>query len=104
MAHKFVRNITGVRDINKQALVTNEQNDILSDDTHAYIRNSKKYHCLTDNIKGINTSQGLLVAPKTNQVTLPNFAMTVNHMPAGTDANVQIDGTNINLEGNTPLT
>lgn len=61
MSHKFVRNITGVRNIKKQELVTNVQNDILStnklDSTRkypVYIRTGYQYHCLTDNIKSIN--------------------------------------------------
>ena len=54
MAHKITRNITQVKDIDKQGLNTNNQNDLLSDDKHVYVRNQKEYHCLTDNVKEVN--------------------------------------------------
>ena len=62
MARKFTRNITGttLRGENKEPLHTNKQNDLLSDEEDAFIRNNDDYHCLTDNIKEI-TSPNIIV-------------------------------------------
>lgn len=67
MANKFTRNITNVKNILKQSLNTNNQNDLLSDDKHAYIRNKKEYHCLTDNVKSVNGVK----ADEKNEVVIP---------------------------------
>lgn len=66
MARKFVRNITGtkLRGKNKEPLKTNIQNDILSDEEDAYIRNKDEYHCLTDNLKDLTTSTPSIVTIK----------------------------------------
>ena len=61
MAKKFVRGITEIRTITNQDFDTNNVNDLLSDGNHNYIHRrkadrSEEYHCLTDNIKTITSS------------------------------------------------
>lgn len=74
MSKKFVRNITNtkLKGDNKEPLYTNIQNDILSDDEDVYVRNQKEYHCLTDNIKEVKTTNDVIEVEKTgkNEVTL----------------------------------
>lgn len=57
MARIFVRSIkdTILKGIGKEPLHTNDQNDLLSDNEHVYVRNKDEYHCLTDNIKEIKS-------------------------------------------------
>ena len=48
MANKFVRSIRGIRNIKKQSLNTNEQNDLLSDTKgNVYVRTLNKYSRIT---------------------------------------------------------
>lgn len=48
MANRFVRGIKNVRNIDKQPLHTNEQNDLLNDsDYNVYVRTGKKYERIT---------------------------------------------------------
>lgn len=67
MAKKFVRNITNskLRGNNKEPLDTNVQNDLLSDEEDAFIRNKNEYHCLTDNIKSISITDNDLIKVNT---------------------------------------
>ncbi len=52
MSKNFVREIDGIKNINKQEFYTNKANDLLSTKEHNYIRKeTKEYHCLTDNVK-----------------------------------------------------
>ena len=52
MSKNFVREIDGIKNINKQEFYTNKANDLLSTKEHNYIRKQKReYHCLTDNVK-----------------------------------------------------
>ena len=52
MSKNFVREIDGIKNINKQEFYTNKPNDLLSTKEHNYIRKQKQeYHCLTDNVK-----------------------------------------------------
>lgn len=52
MSKNFVREIDGIKNINKQEFYTNKANDLLSTKDHNYIRKEKEeYHCLTDNVK-----------------------------------------------------
>ena len=52
MSKNFVREIDGIKNINKQEFYTNKANDLLSTKEHNYIRKEKReYHCLTDNVK-----------------------------------------------------
>lgn len=67
MAKKFVRNITNskLRGMSKEPLDTNVQNDLLSDEEDAFIRNKNEYHCLTDNIKSISITDNDYIKVKT---------------------------------------
>lgn len=52
MSKNFVREIDGIKNINKQEFYTNKANDLLSTKEHNYIRKeTQEYHCLTDNVK-----------------------------------------------------
>ena len=52
MSKNFVREISGINNINKQEFYTNKANDLLSTKEHNYIRKeTRQYHCLTDNVK-----------------------------------------------------
>ena len=55
MSKNFVREIDGIKNINKQEFYTNKANDLLSTKEHNYIRKeTQQYHCLTDNVKSTN--------------------------------------------------
>lgn len=68
MGRKFVRNITGTELTGKnvEPFDTNVQNDLLSDDQDVYVRQVRsniikdQYHCLTDNVKSIETESDLM--------------------------------------------
>ena len=52
MSKNFVREIDGIKNINKQDFNTNKVNDLLSTRAQNYIRTENRgYHCLTDNVK-----------------------------------------------------
>lgn len=52
MSKNFVREIDGIKNINKQDFNTNKVNDLLSTRAQNYIRTENSgYHCLTDNVK-----------------------------------------------------
>ena len=52
MSKNFVREIDGIKNINKQEFYTNKANDLLSTKELNYIRKeTREYHCLTDNVK-----------------------------------------------------
>lgn len=93
MSHRFTRNIVLVRNIEKQRLSTNVQNDILSTNKldsvrkyPTYIRTGFIYHCLTDNIKSLNH---FLYPGDDNDLTFhidwtkkdPNDPQTINKKP-----------------------
>lgn len=69
MSKRFTRNIkdTKLKGNPKEPLYTNNQNDLLSDDKDAYIRNQDEYHCLTDNIKSLTTDSDLMSVKKTGK-------------------------------------
>ena len=55
MSKNFVREIDGIKNINKQEFYTNKPNDLLSTRAQNYIRTETRgYHCLTDNVKSTN--------------------------------------------------
>ena len=57
MSKNFVREIDGIKNINKQEYYTNKANDLLSTKEHNYIRKeTQEYHCLTDNVKQTKAS------------------------------------------------
>ena len=81
MAKKFVRGITEIRTINNQDFNTNNINDLLADGNDNYIHRrkadkSEEYHCLTDNIKTIKSSNEYLTV--TNDNANNTATLTVN--------------------------
>ena len=81
MAKKFVRGITEIRTINNQDFNTNNVNDLLADGNDNYIHRrksdkSEEYHCLTDNIKTIKSSNQYLTV--TNDNANNTATLTVN--------------------------
>src|SRR5699024_3137587 len=85
MARKFVRNITGTNlggnKLNEnnekvEPFDTNVQNDILNDDEDIYIRQVRSekvednYHCLTDNLKEVNTTNNIIGTSDTDKNTV----------------------------------
>src|SRR5699024_5849658 len=85
MARKFVRNITGTNlggnklsenNEKVEPFDTNVQNDILNDDEDIYIRQVRSekvednYHCLTDNLKEVNTTNNIIGTSDTDKNTV----------------------------------
>lgn len=83
MAKKFVRGITGIKEINKQDFCTNNVNDILSDGENNYIHrkkgNSEEYHNLTDNIKTISSDNTDLLTVTNNNKTNNTATLSPKH-------------------------
>ena len=81
MAKRFVRGITEIRTINNQDFDTNNVNDLLADGNDNYIHRrkadkSEEYHCLTDNIKTIKSTNSYLTV--TNDNANNTATLTVN--------------------------
>lgn len=98
MAKKFVRGITGVKNINKQGLDTNNVNDLLSDGEHNYIHRKKKdkteeYHNLTNNLKTIEATNNGLLTVKNENNTKNKATLTVHHDPQKEQKLYSTDGT-----------
>lgn len=98
MAKKFVRGITDIKEINNQDFDTNNVNDLLSDGKDNYIHRRKgdkteEYHCLTDNIKTVKSSNDLLTVANDNATN--TSTLTVNHDE--TKQNKLTAGTNIEI-------
>ncbi len=75
MSKNFVREINNIKDITKQSYLTNKVNDLLSTKKHNYIRKeTNNYHCLTDNLKTLASSNNSLLAV-TNYNDTTNKAM-----------------------------
>lgn len=75
MSKNFVREINNINDITKQSYLTNKVNDLLSTKKHNYIRKeTNNYHCLTDNLKTLSSSNNSLLAV-TNYNDTRNKAM-----------------------------
>lgn len=75
MSKNFVREINNIDDITKQSYLTNKVNDLLATKKHNYIRKSTDdYHCLTDNLKTLASSNTSLLAV-TNYNETTNKAM-----------------------------
>lgn len=71
MSKNFVREINNIDDITKQGFLTNKVNDLLSTKKHNYIRKeTQEYHCLTDNLKTLaSTNTSLLAVTNYNDTT-----------------------------------
>ena len=98
MAKKFVRGITEIRTITNQDFDTNNVNDLLADANDNYIHRrkadkSEEYHCLTDNIKTIKSSNNLLTVTNDNA----NNTATLTIKSDGTKQNKLTAGTNIEI-------
>ena len=103
MAKKFVRGITGIREVNNQDFDTNNVNDLLADGNDNYIHRrkadkSEEYHCLTDNIKTIKSTNNLLTVTNDNvnntaTITVKQDSTKQNKLTAGT--NIEITDDNV---------
>ena len=72
MSKNFVREIDGIKNINKQEFYTNKANDLLSTKEHNYIRKeTEQYHCLTDNLKTLSSDN-------TDLLSVTNYNKTKN--------------------------
>lgn len=72
MAKKFVRTITDTKLKGKdiEPLITNKQNDLLSDEHDVYVRNKDYYHCLTNAIQKIESKNESIVVSKKDKNTV----------------------------------
>lgn len=95
MSKNFVREIDGIKNINKQEFYTNKANDLLSTKEHNYIRKeTEQYHCLTDNVKQTKATN----VRYTDTTAKPN----VNYNLLTID-NTQVPNTNTNTLSATSL-
>lgn len=95
MSKNFVREIDGIKNINKQEYYTNKANDLLSTKEHNYIRKeTEEYHCLTDNVKQTKATN----VRYTDTTAKPN----VNYNLLSVD-NSQVPKTNANTISATSL-
>lgn len=95
MSKNFVREIDGIKNINKQEFYTNKANDLLSTKEHNYIRKeTEQYHCLTDNVKQTKATN----VRYTDTTAKPN----VNYNLLTID-NTQVPNTNTNTISATSL-
>ena len=105
MAKKIVRGITDIKTITKQGFDTNNVNDLLSDGEHNYIHRKKKdgtdeYHCLTDNVKTVESSDTSLLKVTNYNKTTNKVTLSPQHDETKQDkltASGGIDLTNNNL-------
>ena len=84
MAKKIVRGITDIKTINNQDFDTNNVNDLLSDGEHSYIHRKKKdkteeYHCLTDNVKTIESNDSSLLKVTNYNNTTNKVVLSPQH-------------------------
>lgn len=100
MAKKFTRTMTKIKDIVMLPFFTNNVGDILSNDKDMYIHSKDglvhEYHCLTDNIKTINSANNL--ANVINDNNNNTSTIIVNHDDSKQD--VLIAGDNIKIIDN----
>lgn len=101
MAKKFVRGITEIKTINNQDFDTNNVNDLLADGNHNYIHRrksdkSEEYHCLTDNLKSIQSTDTSLLSVHNEGGTNNTATLTVKHDPTKQDILKQGNGIMIN--------
>lgn len=105
MAKKFVRGITDVKTINNQDFDTNNVNDLLSDGEHNYIHRKNKgksdeYHCLTDNVKTVESNDTSLLKVTNYNKTTNKVVLSPQHDATKQDklaASQGIDITNNNI-------
>lgn len=97
MAKKFVRGITEIRTINNQDFDSNNVNDLLADGNDNYIHRrkadkSEEYHCLTDNIKTIKSSNDLLKVTNDNANNTATLTVNIPNIEDITKCNVTMGG------------
>lgn len=100
MAKKIVRGITNVKTINNQDFDTNNVNDLLSDGEHNYIHRKKKdkseeYHCLTDNVKSIESNDSSLLKVTNYNKTTNKVVLSPQHDTSKQDKLTASGGVNI---------
>lgn len=98
MSKNFVREINNIKDITKQSYLTNKVNDLLSTKKHNYIRKeTNNYHCLTDNLKTLSSSDNSLLAvtnynETTNKAILyPKHDATKEQVLKTTNSTIEIN-------------
>lgn len=111
MSKNFVREINNINDITKQSYLTNKVNDLLSTKKHNYIRKeTQEYHCLTDNLKTLSSSNTTLLAvtnynDSTNKAVIhpkhdatkeqvlmsTNHTITITHAPNNSDEKTNVE-------------
>lgn len=111
MSKNFVREINNINDITKQSYLTNKVNDLLSTKKHNYIRKeTQEYHCLTDNLKTLSSSNTSLLAvtnynDTTNKAVIhpkhdatkeqvlksTNNTITITHAPNDSDEKTNVE-------------
>lgn len=109
MAKKFVRGVTGVDDIESFDKTLTNVNDILSDGQDTYVHTKKgkteSYYKLTDNVKQVESADGLLSITKEDDTisignvglaTKDNLKLKQDKLSAGDG--LSIDNNNINIK------
>lgn len=80
MSKNFVREINNIDDITKQSYLTNKANDLLSTKKHNYIRKeTNDYHCLTDNLKTLTSTNTSLLSVTNNNGTTNKAVLHPKH-------------------------
>ena len=97
MAKKFVRGITEIKTINNQDFDTNNVNDLLADGNDNYIHRrkadkSEEYHCLTDNIKNIKSTNNYLKVTNDNANNTATLTVNIPNIEDLTKCNVTMSG------------
>lgn len=104
MAKKFVRGVTGVEDINSFDKTLTNVNDVVSDGQDTYIHTKKgkteSYYKLTDSVKQVESSDGLLTISKHDgTVSVANTGLATKEELA-TKQNKLSVGDGLSLENN----
>lgn len=98
MAKRFTRNIRSIESIEKQPKYTNEQNDLLSDDKHVYVRNQGKYEKITGNVEKVNNKE----PDDSGNVEIDTGVMEVNDQTPDDSGKVEIDTGTMTVNQETP--
>ena len=109
MAKKFVRGVTGVDDIERFDKTLTNINDLISDGQNTYVHTKKgkveSYYNLTDNVKQVESADGLLsITKEDDTISIGNVGLATkddlklkqNKLSAGDG--LSIDNNNINIK------
>lgn len=104
MAKKFVRGVTGVEDIEKFDKTLTNVNDIISDGQNTYVHTKKgkveSYYNLTDNVKQVKSTDGLLkITKEDGTVSIANSGLATKEELATKQGSLTV-GYGLNLTGN----